>query len=93
MSFKPKITTILIGDVDTIETKVPKTLLPKVIESELPKLETLFLKIIEPKEPHPSSPNSLGPSSSLPLSQTKPIYLGPGGGPLPHGLLSIEQIP
>jgi len=73
LSFEPEITSIPIGDTDTIEKEVPETLLPKVIESNLHELENLFLEVIEPEKPQPYSLDSLGTSSSLPLSQAELI--------------------
>jgi len=70
LSSESKITSIHVGDTDTIEIEVLETLLPEVIESDIPQSETLFLEVIEPKDHHPYLPESLGPSSSLPLSQT-----------------------
>lgn len=92
MSFEPKITSIPIGDIDTIETKVHETLLPDVVEFDLLESKTLFSEVIEPEEPQPYLTESLGPSSFFPLSQTEPIYLGPDDEHLPNGIQSIEEI-
>lgn len=68
-------------------------MLAKVIKYDLLELENLFLKVIKPKEPQPSSLDYFGPSSSFPLSHKKLIYLRVDNESLPYALVGIEEIP
>lgn len=73
--------------------EVHETLLPEVIQYDLPESENFLPEVIELEKPQPYLPESFGPSSSLLLSQIKPIQLGPNSEPLPYIILSIEDIP
>lgn len=94
MSIEPEITSTFFDEFDTIETKVLEALLHEVIDLEFSKSKNLLHEVIEPEVPNPPSYITLGPSPSLPLSQTEPpsIYLGSNDESIPYGLVSIEEI-